>query len=117
MFCPKCGAEYREGITICADCGVPLVEELHEEEEETVEFVEVLETFNAVDVAMIKSIFDTNEIRYYIKDENFHLMRPMALPMKVMVADEDVERAKELLSKLKLSIRAISPPEDNGEDE
>ena len=28
MFCPKCRAEYREGFTVCADCGVPLVETL-----------------------------------------------------------------------------------------
>jgi len=23
-WCPQCGAEYREGFTVCADCGVPL---------------------------------------------------------------------------------------------
>ncbi len=28
MWCPKCGAEYREGFTECADCHIPLVEEL-----------------------------------------------------------------------------------------
>ncbi len=26
-WCPQCGAEYREGITRCAKCGVPLTEE------------------------------------------------------------------------------------------
>lgn len=25
-YCPKCGDEYDEGYTMCADCGVPLVE-------------------------------------------------------------------------------------------
>jgi uncharacterized RDD family membrane protein YckC len=25
MYCPKCGDEYREGFTICADCGEALV--------------------------------------------------------------------------------------------
>ena len=24
-YCPKCGAEYRPGFTMCADCNVPLV--------------------------------------------------------------------------------------------
>ena len=27
MYCPKCGSEYREGFTSCADCEVPLVEQ------------------------------------------------------------------------------------------
>lgn len=26
-WCPKCKSEYREGFTVCADCGSPLVEE------------------------------------------------------------------------------------------
>src|SRR6266700_1116443 len=26
MICPQCKAEYRRGFTVCADCGLPLVE-------------------------------------------------------------------------------------------
>ncbi len=33
MFCPQCKAEYREGITECADCQVPLVSSLPEAQE------------------------------------------------------------------------------------
>lgn len=30
-WCPKCKTEYREGFSVCADCGSQLVEELTEE--------------------------------------------------------------------------------------
>lgn len=31
MICPKCGSEYREGFTRCADCEVALVEQVQAE--------------------------------------------------------------------------------------
>ena len=33
-WCPKCKEEYREGIQVCADCGIDLVESLTEQEQE-----------------------------------------------------------------------------------
>jgi len=36
-WCPKCKAEYVDGIRICADCGVELVDRLKEEKEEEIQ--------------------------------------------------------------------------------
>lgn len=33
-WCPKCKAEYQEGVTVCSDCNVELVDSLEEPEEE-----------------------------------------------------------------------------------
>lgn len=63
MFCPRCRAEYREGFTECADCKVSLVLECPPAPKpEYVDFEEVLSTFNVGDVAIIKSIFDSEKL-------------------------------------------------------
>ena len=40
-WCPKCKNEYQDGITMCADCNIPLVDELpNDEDYKTVAFIE-----------------------------------------------------------------------------
>lgn len=46
MWCPKCKMEYREGITVCADCGAELVEDIE----------------NLVDVCEIKGEIAADEL-------------------------------------------------------
>jgi hypothetical protein len=115
MFCPKCGAEYREGFTECADCKVPLVWEEPQEPEpepepelEYVEYEEVLRTFNPADVAIVRSILDAVDITYFIKGEHFLLIRPLADPAVLMVKKDEVEAAKEALKDLDLKFKWIT---------
>ena len=109
MFCPQCKSEYREGFTVCADCSIPLVDELPPEKEpEFIEYEEVLGTYNPADIMIIKSILDGEHITYYFNAEQFMYVRPMAEPARLMVAKEDVETAKEILADLDLSITAIN---------
>jgi hypothetical protein len=111
MFCPKCGAEYRQGFTECADCGVPLVYEKPPEPKTEVEFVgydEILRTFNPADIAIVRSILDAEGITYFMKGENFGMVRPLADPVGLMVKREDVDRAREVLKDLNLKFKGIT---------
>ncbi len=109
MFCPKCRAEYREGFTVCADCEIDLVDVLLEvEKPEFIDFKEVLTTYNPGDVAFIKSLLESEGIKYFFKGENFMYVRPLADPVRLMIRADQVEEAVELLKNVQLSFMGIN---------
>ena len=108
MFCPKCRAEYREGLTVCSDCDSDLVDELPPEEQpQFTEYVEVMGTYNPADVALIKSILDAENITYYFNAEHFMYVRPLGEPVRLMVKKDEAEKAKGILQDLDLAILGI----------
>ena len=123
MFCPQCKTEYREGFTTCSDCGVALVAALPAEPETSyVDFEEILSTYNPGDIAIIKSLLDSEGITYYFLGDHLTL-RPMGDAARLMVAKEEAESARDLLANLDLSYSEASSfddeeheEEDDGED-
>src|SRR3990172_3899283 len=109
MFCPKCGAEYREGFTVCSDCGVGLVEG-HPPEPEFVEFVTVYRSGNPALLALAKSILEDAGIPYVVRGEGLQDLfawgrmgigfNPLVGPPEIQVDIEDKEEAVELLEQL-----------------
>jgi hypothetical protein len=107
MYCPRCKTEYREGFFTCADCSIPLVSELPRDEGEAIEpekmhFTEILSTRNPAEVAVIKSIFEAENIAYYFIGEQM-----MTSPLlsgggsaRLFIAAEDIVRAKDILKDL-----------------
>ena len=122
MFCPKCEAEYREGFTTCSDCHIPLIEQLPEELEasdykpEYVEFKPLLSTYNSGDIAFIKSIFDSENINYYFKGENFHFVRPAVQPAILMVEENQVKDALTLLRDIDLTYMLLSTDKTDNDE-
>lgn len=119
MYCPTCKAEYQEGVETCEDCRIPLVAEIPlTQEPEYVEYVEVLSTYNPADIAVIKSILESEGLTFYFLGEQFTQVLPCVQPARLMVAEEDAETVRELLEDLKLSIGPVNVPEDSeGGDE
>ena len=114
MFCPDCRSEYVESVKKCPDCGVALVVKLPPEDhegahEDASNYLPLVRTFSAKDIALIHSVLGGTNIRYFIQGENFTHVRPMADPSILMIAEEDIEDARELLKDLPLSFYPFSP--------
>jgi hypothetical protein len=106
MYCPKCLAEYVEGVTVCPECMVALVPELDQNDASQspgwLEFEQILTTFNAGDIALVKSILDGEGITYYFLGEAFNYVEPLAQSPRLMVRKDQAEQAREILSDLSL---------------
>ncbi len=102
MFCPECRTEYREGFTVCTDCGMALVHELPpgppaETPSEGTDFEEVLGFMDEGVLAIVKSLLDEEGIDYYIVGEFSVSKGP---DRKLMVRKDQAERAREILEDL-----------------
>lgn len=119
MFCPECGYEYRDGFTVCPDCDVALSNEPPVSDDGPVyaEYVEVLDTFNPFDIAIIKSMLDAEGIEYYFIGENFGGIYPMATAPRLMVIKDKAQDASEFLKDLSLTYLASHSPEEEEEEE
>ena len=67
------------------------------------EFKEIYKTFNPADIAFIRSLLESNDVVYYVNNENSSMVGGItfAEPMRIMVESEQFESAQELLKDFK----------------
>jgi len=113
MFCPRCGAEYTQGVRECHDCGIPLVLAISEERRrENATFVRVLTTEDLGDIAYIKSLLDASGIVYYFTGDE-----SLSVPAELMVFEEHAGEAREILKGPKLADSTALIGEPGGEEQ
>lgn len=69
MFCPDCGAEYEEGVFVCAECDVALNDESDGEESEEVEFAPLLESTDVVFFSLLTSELEGADVPWFVQAE------------------------------------------------
>ena len=97
-FCPECEAEYKEGVSKCADCGVALVASLPEEDLR--DFVEFYASFDWLEAGRIGSILEQNGIKALIRDlrsSSFPTEVGRTAAKRIAVGTDKVAQATELL--------------------
>ncbi|MEM7050276.1 MAG: DUF2007 domain-containing protein [Acidobacteriota bacterium] len=118
MFCPNCGAEFRDEIDQCADCGVPLVAESPQGGGS--DPVVLLRTPDTVELSVVKSLLQAEGIAHFVQGEESLHMLPIAghggffskhgLSAAVLVPEDQLDRAREVLA-------AQVPPDPDPEPE
>ena len=73
---------------------------------------ELVSTFNLADIAVIKSLLDAEGIPYLAQGEQFHLVRPLVEPVRFLVAESDLDRAKPLIDSIRLSYGSFAHSHD-----
>jgi len=71
MYCPQCGAEYREGFTECADCRVALLAGAPPEpaQHPGLELVTILETSDSFALSLAKASLEEAGIEYVVSGD------------------------------------------------
>ena len=67
----------------------------------------MLSTFNNCDIALLKSILDSEKITYYFHGEHFNAVRPWVQQAILMVDKKEIDNVKDLIKDLKLSFGGI----------
>ena len=109
MFCPECGAEYREGFTECSDCRIPLVPTLPEptEDERALPDIELVTVFDSANPALIgiaKTVLESAGIEFVTVGENSARImfgaNPFVGRVRIQVAQDRAEEAEALLAEI-----------------
>ncbi len=119
-FCPKCRAEYIEGVEECPDCQVLLVDELPpKEESEYVEMVELEKVPDEVSGVMMKGILVNNGIDAVLKAAKIPWYDGIASTWStyywgiLLVPEDQLERSRKILDEYLKSLET----DENSEEE
>ena len=70
-------------------------------------FAELLATSNQGDIAVVKSLLEAEGISHFIQGEHFSILRPFVGTARIMVPEERLAEAEDLISYLNLSISPL----------
>ena len=110
MYCPDCGAEYRPEIHECAECHVPLVPALPEEDAPTpdAKIVPVFRTTDAMVLPIVTALIESAGIEYFVQGAEALSLIPVgaagssvsraSLGAIVHVHEEDAASVREILA-------------------
>jgi len=71
---------------------------------------------NQGDLGIIKSMLDDGSIDYFVNGENFLSVDPLIQPARIMVREDQLDEANEIIKNFELHIFGVSLNQNDGED-
>jgi len=102
-WCPKCGAQYREGFTRCSECGVELTADPPSAAPVGPEWVTVATFASDEEAALARGFLIGRGLQAEILDQQMHIQPYGTVIMgeiSLMVPPEEEERARALLAEV-----------------
>ena len=132
-WCPKCGAEYRDGFTECASCGVKLVDKLTDEQKKQAEMEErrdmvlpegmsrpvaVFTAKNRLEAESIEDMLRDNDIPVFDRPAAFRQIQSYSgadarFGVELVVDASQTARARQLIDEMQTELSENELSEDD----
>ncbi len=123
-FCPKCKAEYVEGVETCPDCQVSLVQEPPPEDDvEYIDLVELQRVPDEVSGVMMKGILENSGVNVILRAAKIPWYDGIASTWStyywgtLLVPREELERSRRILDEYIKSLEDKSLEEELDEEQ
>ena len=124
IICPSCQStielnknEQKKKLVRCPECDSLINIAINPPEViKDDKFVRLISSMNQGDLGIIKSMLDDGGIDYFVNGENFLAVDPLIQPAKIMVREDQLDDANEIIKNFELHIFGVSS-NLNDEDE
>jgi predicted Zn finger-like uncharacterized protein len=121
IICPSCQStiaidknEQRKKLVRCPECDSLI--NLSIKPPEIIKddkYVQILSSMNQGDLSIIKSMLDDGNIDYFVNGENFLCVDPLIQPARIVVREDQLEEANEIIKNFNLNIFGVSSNQDD----
>jgi predicted Zn finger-like uncharacterized protein len=80
-------------------------------------YIQILSSMNQGDLGIIKSMLDDGSIDYFVNGENFLSVDPLIQPARILVREDQLDEAKELIKDFEFHIFSVSSNQNDDEDD
>lgn len=125
IICPSCQStiaidqdEQKKKLVRCPECDSLInIATKPPEIIKDKKYIQILSSMNQGDLGIIKSMLDDGSIDYFVNGENFLSVDPLIQPARIMIREDQLEEAREIIKDFELHIFGVSSNQNDEEDD